>query len=136
MSNPFSKFGVSDSELAKHIRESAEVDAGINKFMETEVVPYWKSIAPVDSGAYAASVKVKKKAKGGKGIVAATIWYAHIVEFGSGSDSKGKSPRFVPRVGAQVSRDTPTSAHGTGQKVAEHFGGSLKGGGIDIDGEK
>ena len=33
MGNPFDRFGVSDSELAKHIRESAEVDAAIDDFM-------------------------------------------------------------------------------------------------------
>ena len=67
MGNPFDRFGVSDSELAKHIRESAEVDAAIDDFMANEVVPHWKSIAPVDSGNYAARIKVAKKAKNGRG---------------------------------------------------------------------
>ena len=69
MGNPFDKFGISDAELKKAISESAEVDAELNRFMKDEVVPYWKSVSPVDEGRYAASIKVTKKAKGGKGEV-------------------------------------------------------------------
>lgn len=112
MGNAFSKFGLSDAELQKQISESVEVDAGLDKFMAEEVVPYWKSVSPVRSGKYAASVKVVKKARGGKGKVAATDFKAHWIEFGTGEP--GKTKAFAP-----------------GQKTAEHFGGSLSEG-IDV----
>lgn len=112
MGNAFSKFGLSDAELQKQISESVEVDAGLDKFMAEEVVPYWKSVSPVRSGKYAASVKVVKKARGGKGKVAATDFKAHWIEFGTGEP--GKTKAFAP-----------------GQKTAEHFGGNLSEG-IDV----
>lgn len=112
MGNAFSKFGVSDKELADAIASSAEVDAGLNEFMAKEVVPYWKSVSPVRSGKYAASVKVVKKARRGKGKVGATDFKAHWIEFGTGEP--GKTKAFAP-----------------GQKTAEHFGGSLSEG-IDV----
>lgn len=129
MGNPFLKFGLSDAELAEHIRSSAEVDAAINEFMENEVVPYWRAQSPVESGKYAASVKVVKKAKGGKGVVAATAWYAHFLEFGTGADSKGKDKRRVKVDGKwrTLPKNTPTKALAIGQKVAEHFGGDMNG---------
>lgn len=141
MPNPFAKFGISDSELAKHIRDSAEVDAGINEFMANEVVPYWKANSPVDSGEYAASVKVVKKAKKGRGVVAATAWYAHLLEFGTGGDKKVKKRKGKRRIkvdGRWVAMpdNTPTKALGVGQKVAEHFGGNLADdGGISFGGK-
>lgn len=106
MGNPFAKFGVSDSEVAKALRESAEVDAGLNEFMKNEIVPYGRSISPVDSGKYAASWKIIKKAKKGRGVVGPTDFKAHWVEFGTGSPG-------------------PTDAHAAVQKTAEHFGGDL-----------
>lgn len=138
MGNPFDRFGVSDSQLAQHIRESAEVDAGVNEFMENQVVPYWKSASPVDSGKYAASVKVVRKAKRGRGVVAATAWYAHFIEFGTGADKKTKKRKGKRRVlvdgqWKSLPDNTPTKALGVAQKVAEHFGGNLgRGGGITL----
>ncbi|MCV7434816.1 HK97 gp10 family phage protein [Mycolicibacterium bacteremicum] len=108
MSNPFDKFGISDAELKKAISESAEVDAELNRFMKDEVVPYWKSVSPVDEGRYAASIKVTKKAKGGKGEVGATNYKAHWIEFGTGDPG-------------------PTKASAPGEKTAQHFGGTLDG---------
>ena len=105
MANPLRKFGISDDELAEALAESAEVDAGLGKFMADEVIPYWKSVSPVKSGKYAASVKVLKKAKGGKGRVGATDFKAHWIEFGT-----VKTPEFAPM-----------------QKTAEHFGGTPEG---------
>lgn len=147
MANPFDKFGISDAELAKHLRSSAEVDAGINKFMENEGVPYGKSISPVESGKYAASWKVMVKAKNGHGAFGPTAWYSHFVEFGTGEDkkqSKGKKgkrnkkgQRTVDIEGEfrDVGSNTPTKALGIAQKVASHFGGDLKGGGIEVTGD-
>ena len=120
------------------IRSEAEVDAAINDFMQDEVVPYWRSQSPVDSGKYAASVKVVKKAKRGKGKVAATVWYAHFVEYGTGADSKGKDGRKVltKRGFRLLPKDTPTTADAPGQKTAQHFGGTIgAGGGVQFDGE-
>ncbi|AJA43311.1 minor tail protein [Mycobacterium phage Sbash] len=138
MGNPFGQFGVSDSELAKHIRNSAEVDAGINDFMVNEAIPYAKSISPVDDGEYAASWAVMKKAKNGKGVFGPKAWYAHLVEFGTGADKKqrkgkrGKDGKRTVEIDdgefRRVGPDTPTKAQGIAQKVASHFGGALKGG--------
>ena len=41
----FSRFGIDRDELEKLIRAQAEVDDGINQFMEEEVVPYWRSVS-------------------------------------------------------------------------------------------
>ena len=140
MGNPFSKFGVSDRDLAIAIRSSAEVDAGINKFMREQAIPYAKSISPVDDGDYAASWEVMVPARNGRGVFGPKVWYAHIVEFGSGPDKRiRKPPRKGLKTGVRAVRtgddqyrtvgpNTPTKAMGIAQKVAEHFGGSLKGG--------
>lgn len=149
MANPFSGLGISDEEVARAIRESVEVNAGIDEFVEKEVIPFARSISPVDSGKYAASWKLKKKAKGGKAVVGPTAWYAHIIEFGSGADKKNrthvndKRPREgrknVPGPGdsrivdmdgefRELGPNTPTPAFGIAQKVAERFGGTYKGG--------
>lgn len=150
MPNPFSEFGISDAEVEKAIRESVEVNAGIDEFVEKQVIPFARSISPIDSGKYAASWKLKKKAKGGKAVVGPTAWYAHIIEFGSGADKKNrkhvnnKQPKHgrknVPGPGdsrivemgdgefREFGPDTPTPAFAIAQKVAERFGGTYKGG--------
>lgn len=107
--NPFARFGVSDRELAEALRNSAEVDATLQEFMEDEVIPYWKSIAPVESGKYAASIKVTRKAKGGRGVVTATDFKAHWIEFGTAAPG-------------------PTTAFAPAEKTAIRFGGTLQGG--------
>lgn len=108
---------VSDIDLSKVIAASAEVDAGLDAMMANEVVPYWRSVSPILKdqpgadkrvpGAYRASVKVMRKARRGRGVVGATIWYAHLVE-----DGTATSPEFAP-----------------GAKTAAKFGGSLDRGG-------
>lgn len=122
MANPFSDYGVSDAEVAKAIRESVEVDVGLRKFCE-EVVAYWRSVSPVRTGEYAASVKVLKAPKAGKAVVGTNFWKAHFIEFGTGDDSKEGS-KFGP--------DTPTPEFAPGQNTAHHFGGTLDAKGIDI----
>ncbi|CQA03565.1 Uncharacterised protein [Mycobacteroides abscessus] len=72
MANPLSKFGISDSELAAAIASSAEVDAGLRE-MAQEAADYWRSVSPVDTGEYAASVKVQK-VKNGKATVGSKHW--------------------------------------------------------------
>jgi len=113
MANPFSKIGLTDAEFREALANAAEVDAGLQQFMAKEVVPYWRSIAPVDEGEYAASIKVARKARRGKGKVRATDYKAAWIEFGTGAPG-------------------PTRAHATGQKVAQHFGGNLDSG-IDAE---
>lgn len=135
-SDAFKRFGISKQELEEMIQAEAEVDSELNEFMAKEIVPYWKSVSPVDSGHYAASVKVTKKAKRGKGRVAATAFYAHMVEFGTGADNKGPDTRRVLTKDGwkTLPKDTPTRAFAPGEKTARHFGGSLGRGGIAFDG--
>ena len=133
-SDAFKKFGISKEELEEMIRAQAEVDDGVNEFMENEVVPYWRSVSPRNDPQYIASVKVTKKAKRGKGVVGATIWRAHFVEKGTKADSKGKEPRRVltKKGWKTLSKNTPTQAYAPGEKTARHFGGSLADGGIEV----
>lgn len=148
-SNPFARFGMSDAEFEKHLRGSAEVDAAIDDFMVNEAIPYAKSISPVETGKYAASWAVMKKAKNGKGVFGPKAWYSHFIEFGTGSDKKqskgkkgkrskkGKHPvEVADNEFRSVGPNTPTKALGIGQKVASHFGGNLKGGVVDIGDDK
>lgn len=113
MGNPFRKLGMSDAEFRAALESAVEVDVGLQEFMTKEVVPYWKSIAPVDSGQYAASIKVVRKARRGRGKVRATDYKAAWIEFGTGQPG-------------------PTAAHATAEKTARHFGGHLSGG-IDFE---
>lgn len=111
------RLGISDEELAKLINANAQVDAAIDRFMRDVLVPAWKNHpdTPVDSGDYAASVKIVKKARRGKGAVAATDFKAHWIEFGTGQPG-------------------PTKAYGIAEKVARKFGGTLDAG-VDLKGE-
>ena len=138
--NPLSKYGVSDDDIKRELRESAEVDNAINDFMEKQVVAYWRGLVP-QWHEYNASVKVTKKAKRGKGRVAATVWYAHFIEFGTGVDEKGPERRRIltkkgwvtlPKKGKGSALDTPTKAYALGERTARHFGGHL-GEGIAAD---
>lgn len=60
--------------------------------METEVIPEWVKHSPKDSGDYIDSVKVTKRARGGRGQVGATDPKANIIEYGSED-----TPAFAPR---------------------------------------
>ncbi|WP_228843180.1 HK97 gp10 family phage protein [Mycobacteroides abscessus] len=132
---------MSDSDFDKALKGSVEVDAGIDKFMAEEGIPYGRSVSPVDKGGFAASWKVMKKAKKGRGVFGPTVWYSHFVEFGTGTDKKrsrgkkgkrdqnGQRPIEVAEGEfRQLGPDTPTKAFAPVQKTAQHFGGSLKGG--------
>lgn len=99
-------YGLSEDGLSDLVLQQAEIDSGLQEFMEDEVIPYWRSVSPVDSGGYAASVKVTKDAKLGKGEVGATDFKAAWIEFGTGEP--GPTPVFAP-----------------GGKTAKHFGGTL-----------
>lgn len=136
-SDAFKRFGISKAELEEMIRAQGEVNSELDDFMEDQVVPYWKSVSPRDTSGYAASVKVTKKAKNGKGKVGATAWYAHFVEFGTGADSKGPETRKVKTKQGwkTLPKDTPTKAAAPGEKTAQHFGGNIANGGIEFDGD-
>lgn len=103
MSKAFDRFGISEDQLQQMINDNAQVDAGLNRLM-AEVVAYWKSISPVRTGKYAASVKITKKARNGRGEVGATDFKAHWVEDGTNG----------------IRESAP------GQKTAAHFGGTLE----------
>ncbi len=113
----FEKFGISDSEIMDSIAADSEVDAALNEKMQDEMVPYARSQAPVDSGEYAAGIRVTKPARGGKGQIGATHWTSHFIEDGTKADAKGSKSRFGP--------DTPTPEFAVMQKTAAHFGGTL-----------
>jgi len=130
-SDAFERFGISREELEEMVRAEAEVNSALNDFMEKEVVPYAKSVTPVDSGNAAASIKVVKKAKRGKGKVAGTAWYFGFIEYGTKADTKGSDERKVLTKDGwrTLPKDTPTQAAAPMEKTARHFGGTLGEGG-------
>lgn len=105
------RFGISDDELMAAIRSSAEIDAGINEFMAKQVVPALRNSpdTPVDTGQFAASIKIVKKARNGRGAVGSRSPIAAFIEFGTGEPG-------------------PTKIYAPFQKVAESFGGTLDSG--------
>lgn len=108
--------GISDAEIEAAILNDAKVDAGLNQFMEGEIVPYWRAQTPIlknqpgaerrRPGAARASVKVTKPARGGRGQVGMTSPLAGMLEHGT--SGRTPTPQFAP-----------------GQKTASHFGGTL-----------
>ena len=113
MADMLKKLGISDKELLDAIAADGKINAALNDEMK-EIVDYWKSVSPVDTGRYAASVKVIKKAKRGKGKVGATDFKAHWIEFGTGAPG-------------------PTKAFAPGEKTARQFGGTLDGTSVEVD---
>lgn len=117
-----------EAEILAKARHSADMKQAIKELGE-QVVEYWRSVSPVRTGKYAASVKVKKSftVDGFPGVkVGSTSHRAALIEFGTGADSKGKDPRYVPALGVQVGRDTPTPAFAPRAKTAAHFNGDEK----------
>lgn len=114
-----------EAEIMLQARKSAEVRKTLDD-LGKEVVEFWRSQVPVRTGKYGASVKVLKTftANGLPGIkVGSTSNRAHLIEFGTGSDTDGKEPRYVPSLGVQVTKDTPTPAYAPRAKTAKHFNG-------------
>lgn len=100
--NPLSKYGIRLDDFDK----LPEVNQGVNDFMANEVVPAWKSHAPVDSGEYRDSIQVTERSTNkGRGVVAATSDNAHFVEFGAKN-----TPEYAPA-----------------EKTARQFGGYAHG---------
>lgn len=118
------------AEIERQIRESAEVDAGLNAFMENEVIPYLKSQHPVDSGHIAAQVKITKRARHGKGRIGNKSSLAHLIEYGTKGDTEGDDSRVVNIDGefVTIGKDTPSPEFAPMAKTAKHFGGNLEGG--------
>lgn len=78
--NPLRKFGVTLDDIDK----LPEVNAGVNDFMETQVVPAWKSHSPAKSRRYVDSIQVTTRStNSGRGVVGATADHAHWIEFGA-----------------------------------------------------
>ena len=75
-------------DLDDQLAADDEVNDGLNKFMEDEIVPVWQGFAPVHDGKYKDSIQVTKRAEGGKGQVGATVGYANLVEYGSKNNPK------------------------------------------------
>lgn len=136
-SDAFKKFGISQDELEKMIQSEAAVDAGINDFMKNEAVPYARSQCPVDTGATAASIKILKKAKHGKGAIGSKAWWFKFVEFGTKADTKGDDNRRVltKQGWKTLPKDTPTQAAAPMEKTAQHFGGTLGKGIVEFKGD-
>lgn len=96
-------------EIERAVREQAMLEDDAQKFAE-EVRDHWRyQEAPVDTGHYAASIKVRKlPSKNGLPMrrVTATDFKAHWIEYGTGEPG-------------------PTKAYAPGEKTAHHFGGTL-----------
>ena len=115
-----------EAEIMAKACNAAEVKKALKELGE-EVVAYWRSVSPVRTGKYAASVRVLRSftVNGVPGVkVGSTSNRAGLIEYGTGADTKGeKDPRYVPALGVQVSKDTPTPAFAPRAKTAAHFGG-------------
>ncbi len=123
------------AEIERQVRESAELDAELNRFMRNEVVPYAKSQYPVQSGKIAAQVQVTKPARGGKGQIGNRSPLAHIIEYGTGPDAKGDKSRRVSVDNSEfvtMGPNTPTPEFAPLAKTAKHFGGDMNRG-ISVD---
>lgn len=95
-------------EIERQIRRAAEVRQAADRVAD-EAVVYAKSIAPVDTGDYAASIG-KRKLPPVNGMprrrVIATDFKAHWIEYGTGEPY-------------------PTEEAAVFQKTARHFGGTM-----------
>lgn len=78
--------------LDEQLAADPDVNAGLDEFMEDEVVPVWKDKSPVEHGTYRDSIKVTKRAHNGRGQVGAEDEKANIIEYGSND-----TPEFAPR---------------------------------------
>lgn len=101
--NPLRKYGITLDQFDR----TPEVNAGVNSFMDTEVVPAILENAPKRTGEYVDGVKVTERSTTkGRGKVAATSKNAGFVEFGSKA-----TPEYAPV-----------------EKAANKFGGHAYGG--------
>lgn len=81
---------ISEDDFLKAVREDAKVQAGLDELAQ-QVKSYWQEIAPVDTGEYAASLRVRKmKDRDGTPMRRVTNTHpaAHIIEYGSNDTPK------------------------------------------------
>lgn len=111
------------AEIAEKIRRDAEVRVK-SKEQAEEVRDYARSIAPVRTGKFAASIKVEKRGDGPNGLphywVGTRDWRAHFIEYGTGPDPDDSQSPFGP--------NTPTPEFAVFAKIAAHFGGTTDSG--------
>src|SRR5688572_12536812 len=93
MANPFSEYGVSDSDFEREM-ESEEVLKGKIELAE-KAAAYWRRISPEDTGAYIDSIEVQ--VKGNDVRVSATDEAAEYIEYGTED-----TPEFAPRAKTQA----------------------------------
>ena len=103
------------AEIERHSRAAADVRVGSEEFAD-EVRDHWRSISPVDTGEYAASVHVEKR-KDRDGLphywVGTRDWKAHFIEYGTEADSSDSKSPFGP--------NTPTPEFAPAAKTEAHF---------------
>lgn len=106
-----------EAEIRRKVRDQAELISD-TKDQAEKVRDHWRNIAPVDSGAYAASIHIEQRPPI-EGLprfaVVAGDWKAHFIEFGTGPDTKEGSP---------FGQDTPTPEFAPAAKTAAYFGGT------------
>jgi hypothetical protein len=106
-----------ENEIRIKVRRDAEVKRGLD-IEAKKVQEYWRSVSPVRTGAYAASIRIRrgKRVDGmPTAVVVATDYKAHWIEFGTKADPVGTHSKFGP--------NTPTPAFAPRAKTAAHFGG-------------
>jgi hypothetical protein len=86
-------------EIEAKVRRDGEVKADSKRFAD-EVRDYWRSISPVRTGKYAASIHVERQ-RDHRGFptywVITRDWKAHFIEFGTHeSEDHGATPEFAP----------------------------------------
>lgn len=129
----------STREIENEIRKKIEDDPTIGikvKAFALEVRDYWRSISPIMTGEYAASVEVRRRPERAfkklpQYWVGTRLWYAHFIEYGTGNDSKG-GWRFIPRLGRMVGELTPTPEFAPAARTAHHFSGTPDSGAENI----
>lgn len=107
-----------EEELRSKIRGQAELVTETRELAE-KVREHWRTLAPVDTGAYAASIQIEPRSSVDglpRFAVITRYWTAHFIEFGTGPDAPGSESRFGP--------DTPTPEFAPAAKTAAYFGGT------------
>lgn len=89
-------------DLDKQLANDRDVNAQLDDFMEDEVVPVWRDNSPVDTGEYRDSIRVTKRARGGRGQVGATDPKANLIEYGTED-----TPEFAPRAKTEAHFNQP-----------------------------
>src|SRR5262245_1794272 len=117
------------------------------KAFAIRVRDHWKRIAhdefEDETGDYVESVHIERKfERAFKRLpqfwVGTRFWRAHFIEYGTGPDTKGASPRHLTsamrrgRIPMTVTGKTPTPEFGFSAKVAHHFGGTPDNAASDI----